>query len=244
MYVRMYLYNVGAASGPLFSFSQTCVAVRIYVWRQKQVSQAWISNCIPQYSAGWNHPSPRETLATSAKVVICVGASIVNKYRPVPFQKPSIFSKIRQTLHSSPMRGTGCLLWFQCLIYVLVLSLPRCLQYHTVKDHVITAPNCTPHVVRLLPFGNGLSHWRLPVICVTNVALTISHIICTCCPASLPCIVLPTESIFESHALLLEFRFSRLWNYWVVFPFPKPFHSWSHFILTALIPMALFKFTF
>ena len=40
------------------------------LWRQKQVSQAWISNCIPQNTVGCNYLSIPDILASGAKALI------------------------------------------------------------------------------------------------------------------------------------------------------------------------------
>ena len=49
------------------------VVICLYIWGfwcPKQVSQTVISNCIPQYSMGWNYLSMPEIPASGAKVII------------------------------------------------------------------------------------------------------------------------------------------------------------------------------
>ena len=49
---------------------EQCVAAVWGLWRQKQVSQAWINNCIAQYYVGCNYLSRPEIPASGAKVRI------------------------------------------------------------------------------------------------------------------------------------------------------------------------------
>ena len=58
---------------PWIIISQKSTKIRVHnwgLWCQRQLSQAWISNCIPQYSVGCNYLSMPEITASGTKVLI------------------------------------------------------------------------------------------------------------------------------------------------------------------------------
>ena len=62
---------------------------------------------------------------------------------------PQVSPKSSQkTSYSSPVRGgMGYLLWIKILIYILLQSLQRCMQYYAILDHVIMALDCIGHTL-------------------------------------------------------------------------------------------------
>ena len=67
------------------------------------------------------------------------GATVIT--RTVP-QKSSQKISIARALR----RDTGCILWIQILVYIILLPLQWCMQYRVILEFVITAPDGISHV--------------------------------------------------------------------------------------------------